>query len=255
MSGSHFGWHVDGASLIGHVSDGVVITDCAGTILEVNPAFTRMTGYLPEEVIGQNPRVLKSGKQDQAFYKELWDTIRAGRTWHGELINRRKDGTNYIEAMTIAPVRGATGEVIGHIAVKREVTERVGTGEPQNFLAAILASSEDAIFGKTLTGRIRSWNQSAETLLGYTPEDVIGKPSFILIAPDLRQEMLPILENVREGQTYQTETVLVHQNGSRIEAMITGFPIRNVGGAIIGSAAIVRDIWERRRAQEILRES
>src|SRR5258708_39116867 len=76
--------------------NGVIITDRTGAILWVNPAFTTLTGYTPEEVMGTNPRILKSGRQDAAFYKEFWQTILAGRTWRGEFVNRRKDGAIYI---------------------------------------------------------------------------------------------------------------------------------------------------------------
>ena len=86
-------------------ADGIVITDTDGKIQYVNPAFTAMTGYTSEEAVGQHTRILKSGRQPAAFYEELWNTIRSGRVWHGELINRRKDGTFYTEEMRITPVR------------------------------------------------------------------------------------------------------------------------------------------------------
>ncbi len=101
-----------------------MITNTAGDIEYVNPAFTRITGYSREEVLGQNPRILKSGKQDPAFYQQLWATILKGKIWHGELINRRKDGSLYTEQMNIAPVRGERGEVTHFIATKQDVTAR-----------------------------------------------------------------------------------------------------------------------------------
>ncbi len=73
------------AAAINQAGQAVVITDCDGKVLYVNAAFTRMTGYSAEEILGQNPRILKSGRQDPAYYKDLWETIRAGRNWHGEL--------------------------------------------------------------------------------------------------------------------------------------------------------------------------
>ena len=102
----------------------IVITDRAGAVLWVNPAFTALTGYSAEEVVGQNPRLLKSGKQDQAFYKELWETILAGRVWRSELVNRRKDGSLYTEYNTITPLRDEGGEISHFIAVKQDITER-----------------------------------------------------------------------------------------------------------------------------------
>ena len=105
-------------------AEGVVITNTKGEIEYVNPAFTRTTGYSREEAIGQNPRILKSGRHDAAFYQQLWDTILKGQPWHGEVINQRKDGTLYTEQMSIAPVRGGNGEVTHFIATKQDVSER-----------------------------------------------------------------------------------------------------------------------------------
>jgi PAS domain S-box-containing protein len=102
----------------------VVITDTEGTIEYVNPKFTSLTGYTLEEVVGQNPRVLKSGEQSPEFYRNLWDTIRAGREWRGEFHNRRKDGTLFWEFASISPVRDRDGVVTHYVAVKEDVTER-----------------------------------------------------------------------------------------------------------------------------------
>lgn len=90
---------------IKQAADGVIVTDTGGTIQYVNPAFTAMTGYTNQEAVGQNPRILKSGRQPAAFYEDLWRAIRSGEIWQGELTNRRKDGTFYDEQMRIAPVR------------------------------------------------------------------------------------------------------------------------------------------------------
>ncbi len=106
------------------VANGVVITELDGTILWVNPAFSEMTGFALEEVVGRNPRILKSGVQGEAFYKNIWSTIEAGRVWHGEIYNKRKDGRLYVEEMTITPILGPTGAVTRYVAVKTDVTER-----------------------------------------------------------------------------------------------------------------------------------
>jgi len=111
-------------SAINAASDMVVITDREGRIEFVNPAFERETGYALDEVLGRNPRVLKSGKHPQEHYSELWKTIKDGKTWRGEMINRRKNGTVYTEEMTITPVVGEQGEIQRFIAIKRNVTEK-----------------------------------------------------------------------------------------------------------------------------------
>ncbi len=104
--------------------NGMVITDRNGTIVWTNPAFTALTGYSAGEALGQNPRLLKSGFQDPAFYAKLWSTITSGRSWHGEIVNKRKDGTFYTEEQTITPVRNTHGEITHFIAIKKDITER-----------------------------------------------------------------------------------------------------------------------------------
>src|SRR6478609_11261977 len=141
--------------------EGVVIADALGAIQYVNPAFSRMTGYSAEEAVGQNPRILKSGRQKEDFYEKLWATIAGGDTWRGELFNRRKDGSEYVEEMTINPVRDAAGRTISFIAIKQDVTERRKAEDAQRLLASIVESSEDAIFS-SLGDKITTWNQGAE---------------------------------------------------------------------------------------------
>ena len=102
----------------------VMITDLKGTIEYVNPKFVEVTGYSTGEAVGQNPRMLKSGRQRQAFYQDLWQTITSGRQWHGEFQNKRKDGTIYWELASIAPVTDPAGRMTHFIAIKEDITDR-----------------------------------------------------------------------------------------------------------------------------------
>ncbi len=111
------------AQLIEQSSESIVLTDLAGDILYVNAAFCEITGYLMDEVIGKNPRILKSGEHDKKFYEELWASITEGKTWHGTFVNRKKDGTVYYESATIFPVRDLSGKIINFAAVKRDITQ------------------------------------------------------------------------------------------------------------------------------------
>ncbi|MCS7049194.1 MAG: PAS domain S-box protein [Verrucomicrobiae bacterium] len=104
--------------------NGILITDSAGTILWVNPALCRLTGYSADELVGQRTQLFKSGMHDQAFYQQLWDTVLAGRTWRGELINRRKDGSLYTAELVITPVCDTTGRVTHMVAVHQDITDR-----------------------------------------------------------------------------------------------------------------------------------
>ena len=113
------------ATAIAQSADAIVLTDPKGTILYVNPAFERVTGYAAPEVLGGNPSVLKSGAHDRAFYEALWATLGAGATWEGRFTNRRKDGRLFLEDASISPVLDTDGGLIGYVAVKRDVTRQV----------------------------------------------------------------------------------------------------------------------------------
>ena len=105
--------------------ESVVITDTEGRILYVNPVFERVTGYSRAEAIGQNPRLLKSNRQESAFYRELWAKINAGEVWRGRFINKKKDGTLFTEDAVIAPVRDEKGTVTNYIAIKRDISHEL----------------------------------------------------------------------------------------------------------------------------------
>jgi len=112
------------AAALHSAANGIAITDTEGIIQWVNPAFTGLTGYSSEDAVGQTPRVLKSDKHEEAFYTGMWDRIKSGQVWQGEVINRRKDGSQYTEEMTITPVTDVDGEIIHFVAIKQDITER-----------------------------------------------------------------------------------------------------------------------------------
>ncbi|HTX36477.1 MAG TPA: PAS domain S-box protein [Bryobacteraceae bacterium] len=239
------------AAAVEQAVDGVVITDLDGTIQYVNPAFTAMTGYSREEAVGGNPRILKSGRQTEAFYKELWNTIRAGRVWHGELVNRRKDGSFYDEEMRITPVADASGAITSYIAIKHDVTERRAADQMRGFLAAIVESSDDAILSYAPSGAILSWNRGAEAVLGYAAHEVVGKHVSMLLAPERLSRLAPFNQHVLQGHLVsQHETVCLHKDGRRVVASLTADPIRNAAGETTAIAVILRDMSAVREAEQ-----
>jgi PAS domain S-box-containing protein len=110
---------------IEQASESVFITDKNGTIQYVNPAFERVTGYSRKDAIGQNPRMLKSGKQDALFYKQMWDTLARGHVWKGRFINRKKDGSLYEADATISPILDKSGNITHFVSMKRDVTREI----------------------------------------------------------------------------------------------------------------------------------
>ena len=113
------------STAVEQVNESIVITDAAGVIQYVNPAFERVTGYTQSEAIGQHTRILKSGVQSDEFYSYLWKTILSGKVWSGRISNKKKDGTALIEEATISPVVNERGVIANFVAVKKDITEQV----------------------------------------------------------------------------------------------------------------------------------
>ncbi len=149
------------AAAIEQSEEGVMITDPDGMIEYVNPAFERITGYSPAEAIGRHSRMLKSGKQDQAFYERLWDTIVSGRTWTGRFINRRKDGTHFFEDCTISPVFGSDGRIERFVAAKRDVTKAIRMEEE------LRQAQRVESVGRLAAGVAHDFNNLLSPILGY----------------------------------------------------------------------------------------
>ncbi|MDD5304959.1 MAG: PAS domain S-box protein, partial [Elusimicrobia bacterium] len=149
------------STAIEQAGESIVITDKDGRIIYTNPAFTRATGYSREEARGKTTSVLKSGRQDAAFYKALWETVTRGEIWKGRFINRRKDGTFFEEDATITPVRDQSGAISHYIAVKRDVSA-VKSLEDQLF-----HSQKMEAIGRLAGGVAHDFNNILTTINGY----------------------------------------------------------------------------------------
>jgi len=164
-------------------ANGVVITSVTGAIQWVNPAFTRLTGYEAGEVIGQNPHILKSGQHSPEFYRELWSVITAGKSWHGEIINRRKDGSLYAEEMTIAPVSDRNGRINHFVAIKQDITGRrqaqadlLQTKEATEAANRLLSQRNEEIqnFYHTLSHELKTPMTSAREFISLVMDGLAG---------------------------------------------------------------------------------
>jgi PAS domain S-box-containing protein len=141
--------------------DAIVITDLQGTILYANPAFEKSSGYTVAEAIGQNSRLLKSGKQDAEFYRRMWEVLTRGKTWSGHFINKRKDGALYEEDATISPVRDAAGTSFNYVAVKRDVTLQM------QFEARLRQAQKMESIGQLAGGIAHDFNNILSCIIGY----------------------------------------------------------------------------------------
>ncbi len=174
---------------IGQATEGVLVTDTEGTIEYVNPGMERMTGYSRHEVIGRTPRIFKSGEHDGTFYRQLWDTIKAGNTWTGRFINRRKDGRLFHEDATISPVKDAQGKIISFVAVKRDITENLE-------LSRQLYQAQKMEAVGTLAGGVaHDFNNILQVALGYS-ELMLGDEG---LPQRCRTDLKKIYESGRRG--------------------------------------------------------
>ncbi len=155
-------------SAVEQTGDTIIITNKEGTILYVNPAFERCTGYTREEIIGQNPRILKSGEHDEEFYRKMWATISNGETWQGRMVNRRKDGAYYKVDATISPVFDDEGNIWRYVAIQRDVTEHIRLYEEKARLEAQLQQAQRLeSVGRLAGGVAHDLNNLLTPILGY----------------------------------------------------------------------------------------
>jgi len=241
--------------------EAILITDAqldlpGPRVVFVNPAFTTMTGYTAEEVVGKTPRILQGPRTDKAVLSRLRLNLERGEVFEGEAINYRKDGTEFILEWQIAPIRNAGGKITHFVATQRDITARKQSEIASNRLAAIVESSEDAIIGKDLNGIVSSWNRGAEMIFGYAASEMIGTPITRLIPADRLHEENEILMRIRRGQRVgHFETFRQNKDGRLIAVSVMASPIKDSAGKIIGVSKVARNITERKAAEEALRDS
>jgi len=146
---------------IEQAGEAVVLTDTEGTIEYVNPAFERISGFSRDETIGENPRIQKSGEQDEPFYREMWETITRGETWEGRVVNRRKDGTLYTAEVTISPVRDERGAIVNYVAVERDITREIELEEQ------LLQAQKMESVGRLAGGLAHDFNNMLTVVTGH----------------------------------------------------------------------------------------
>jgi len=158
------------AIAIEQAAESVFITDRDGTIQYVNPAFERLTGYSRKDAIGQNPRILKSGKHDTLFYKEMWDTLSRGDAWQGRFINKKKDGSLYEAKATITPILDEHGKITNFVSIKRDVTHEIKL-EKQ-----LIQSQKMEAIGTLAGGIAHDFNNILSAIMGYSELALIKAP-------------------------------------------------------------------------------
>ncbi|HWW64195.1 MAG TPA: PAS domain S-box protein [Sphingomonadaceae bacterium] len=235
------------------------ITDTEGHITFYNDAAAALWGRRPtllEDRWCGSWRLYRADGQPMAHAEcPMAITLRTGQIVRDvETLAERPDGSFYSFIAYPTLLRDAAGQITGAVSVLVDVTERKRAEEATERLAAIVASSSDAIVGKTLDGIITNWNEGAERLFGYKADEIIGKSVLTLLPPDRYYEETSIIARLRIGERIEHfETVRLHKDGRMLDVSLSISPIRLADGRIIGASKIARDITERKRAEAQLR--
>jgi len=252
-------------------ANSIVITDADGTIVWVNRAFVRITGYTEEEAVGRKPSILKSGENATAFYTELWTTILRGEVWQGEITNRRKDGSLYTEEMTITPVPNGRGGIGHFVAIKQDNTARKQAEEALlkagALQSAIFNSANFSSIATDAKGVIQIFNVGAERMLGYaaadvmnkiTPADISDPQEVIARAKALSVELSTPITPGFEALVFKAsrgiediyELTYIRKDGSRFPAVVSVTALRDAQNTIIGYLLIGTDNSARKQVEE-----
>ncbi len=237
----------------------IVITDKNGVIQYVNPAFTRITGFSAEEALGKNPRILKSGRHDKAFYQEMWQTIKSGRLWHGRVCNKNKKGEFFWEDTTIAPVQDEKGQLTHFIAIKNDVTRLVELEDKLNQKVKELEGiMEHAGVGIALI-RNRTFltvNETLAKIINMPKEEFPGKSTRILFASDAEYEEFAKIfyPSLMKGESVSYELERLMPNGEKRWFQITATAINPGPLEEMNTVWIGNDITELKHLQLELEE-
>jgi two-component system CheB/CheR fusion protein len=244
------------AAIIDASQDAIIGHSLEGEITSWNAGAEAIFGHTAKEAIGKPLSILTGERQSDEVPRILEGLAKGERGEHFETSRVDKSGKRIHVSMTISPIRNQDGAMIGASTIARDVTESMRHQHVRAQLASIVDSSEDAIISKDLDGIIASWNRGAERLFGYTAKEAVGQSITILIPPDRRHEEETILDRIRHGEpTDHIETVRQRKGGSLVEISLTVSPIRNAENVVVGASKVARDITERKRAEEYLRQS
>ena len=236
----------------------VVITDAEANIQYVNPRFTEVTGYSAAEVVGQNPRILRSEQTTNETYLDMWGKLTSGQSWHGELLNKSKNGDLYWEETHIAPVKNQASAVTHYVAIKNNITERKLSQnmllQSEARLRAILDNSPYLIWLKDVDGRFIAVNKAFFNTTGLTQlQDVLGKTDLDLWPEELAKKYRADDAEVISTRKQKLTEEMSMDNGEVHWVETLKAPIIDMDGKLLGTTGFAQDITGRKNAEGKIR--
>jgi PAS domain S-box-containing protein len=244
------------AALVNSSNDPIISKDLTGNVISWNRAATRVFGYEENEILGQS--ILRLIPPDfHHAENELLRKLNADETIDPyEATWVSKDGGNIPVSVIVYPVRNESGNVIGASKIACDLSDRKRNDESRFRLAAIVDSADDAIISKDLNGIVRSWNEGARRMFGFTAEEMVGQSILRVIPKELQYEEDEILRKLRAGERVDHyETTRRKKTGESVEVSVTISPIRDGTGRVTGASKIARDISDRKRIERLLIQS
>ncbi len=232
-------------------ANGIVITDIDARIEWANPAFTQLTGFPLEEALGRNSGALiRSGQHDQAFYRQMWQTILAGQVWRGEIVNRNKAGDLYDESLVIAPVIDGGGTIRHFVAILQDITERKRT-DLELQIAATAFESQEGMFVTDAGNVILRVNRAFSEITGYAAAEAVGQTPALLDSGRHDAAFHAAMHDAmaRNG-TWQGEIWHRRKNGEVHPEWLTVTAVKNAGGQVSRYVGTLTDITARKAAED-----
>jgi PAS domain S-box-containing protein len=227
---------------IEQVAEAVIITDATGIIEYINPAEETISGYSHDELIGQKPSIFQSDKQDNSFYKNLWQTINAGNVWAGRFINTKKDGTEYYEDASISPVYDKSGNLTNFVAVKHDVTKQI------ELQAQLLQAQKMEAIGTLAGGFAHDFNNKLQVIAGYVdlmlfdkdlPETCKHDMGIIKQAVDSSAELIKGMMVFSRKTSVQLELLNLNSLVTRLRSLLVPIMPKDIGIDLV----LADDIW------------
>jgi PAS domain S-box-containing protein len=238
------------ASIIDSTDDAIYTKSRDALITSWNAAAVRIYGYTQAEAVGKPVSMLVPSDREGEDIVILARILAGERIGHFETERRRKDGQLIAVSLTVSPLRDARGDIAGASIIARDVSDRRRAEDARAMLAAVVESSDDAIYTKSSAGLISSWNASAERMYGYTADEALGRPIAMLVPEHRAGEDTVILSRILAGARIEHfETERVTKDGRLLPVSVTASPVRDASGAVRGASIVARDISERLRGE------